>query len=83
VEEPRISDPEKYLITVLCIIPNVTVFSPPITILAPQVIYACRPTEHCPVMGGVPGNDRDLALVVTPPPDPRPQVWDIGKSYHK
>ena len=80
VEEPRISDPEKYLITVLCIIPIVQILSPPITALAPQVTYARRPTEHCPVLGGVPGNDRDLTLLVTPPPDPRPQVWHIGKA---
>ena len=37
VEEPRISDPEKYLITVLVIITNVV--SSPITILATQVTY--------------------------------------------
>ena len=33
-----------------------------------------RPVAHCPVMGGVPGNDRNMDLTLNPPQDPAPKV---------
>ena len=38
-----------------------------------------RPVAHCPVTGGVPGNDLDINLTLNPPQDPPPKVRHI---YH-
>ena len=39
-----------------------------------------RPVAHCPVMGGVPGNDRNMDLTLNPPQDPAPKV---GYDYNQ
>ena len=40
-----------------------------------------RPINQVPVMSGVPGNDTNLLLTVSPPPDPPRKVCTTTEYY--